>query len=136
MLGRCLRTCIETAAAGRTHAELVQLRHYDTLTGLPNRSLLQDRLNGAEREPDIIAVLLFLDLDRTKTINDTMGYAAGDALLVEVGRRLRLVAGAEHFAARLGGDEFVVLCRGLERNAAAELGEQIRQAIEAPFEIA
>ena len=131
-----IRTCIETAAAEHARAELIRLRYYDTLTGLPNRSLLQDRLTQAEHEPGTNAALLFIDLDCTKTINDAMGYAAGDALLVEVGRRLRVIAGAEHFPARLGGDEFALLCRGLDRNAAAEFGEQVRQAIQAPFEIA
>ncbi len=81
--------------------------------------------------------MLFLDLDnRFKAVNDTMGHAAGDALLIEVARRLVGAAGPNHVTARLGGDEFVVLCRGLHQDAIADLSERIRAAIEAPYEIA
>ncbi len=105
-----LRAAVEAAIAERTKAELARLRYYDPLTGLPNRSLLQERLQTVTA--DATAALLFLDLDRFKAVNDTMGQAAGDALLIEVARRLRLTAGPDHLAARLGGDEFVVLVRG------------------------
>jgi diguanylate cyclase (GGDEF)-like protein len=165
-----LRTVIGTAVAQRNKAALAQLRYYDSLTGLPNRSLLRERLREIADEPvrdagmDPVATghraaapartghagtdddgavfggtgtaLLFLDLDRFKAVNDTMGHVAGDALLIEVARRLRAEAGSDHMAARLGGDEFVVLCRGLSRDAVADLAERIRRAIEAPFEIA
>jgi diguanylate cyclase (GGDEF)-like protein len=134
-LARELRRAIESAVAQRSRAELARLRHYDALTGLPNRSLLQDKLKEVEGESGISAALLFLDLDRFKAVNDTMGHAAGDALLIEVARRLLAVAAPEDMPARLGGDEFVVLCRGLDRAAVAALGERIREAIEAPFEI-
>jgi diguanylate cyclase (GGDEF)-like protein len=134
-LARALRGAIEAEVAQRTKAKLARLRHYDALTGLPNRSLLQEKLTEAEAGPGTDAALLFLDLDRFKAINDSMGHAAGDTLLVEVANRLAAVAGAA-MAARLGGDEFVVLCRGLDQNAVAEMGERIRQAIEAPYEIA
>jgi diguanylate cyclase (GGDEF)-like protein len=132
---RDLRNMVAVAAAERTKAELALLRHYDSLTGLPNRSLLQDRLTDAQRTPGESVALLFLDLDRFKAVNDTMGHAAGDALLVEVAGRLRVAVGPENLAARLGGDEFVVMCRGLDPEALAELGERVRQAIEAPFEV-
>jgi diguanylate cyclase (GGDEF)-like protein len=105
-----------------------------TLTGLPNRSLLLERLAEAEHDP--ATALLFLDLDRFKAVNDTWGHAAGDALLVEVARRLLACVGPENLAARLGGDEFVVLCRGLDRVALMAISELVRVAIEAQFEIA
>ena len=135
-LAQELRTAFALAAAQRTKAELARLRHYDSLTGLPNRSLLQERLAAALREPATSPALLFLDLDRFKAVNDTMGHAAGDALLIEVARRLVGAAGTDHVTARLGGDEFVVLCRGLHQQAIADLSERIRIAIEAPYEIA
>ncbi|HEY1413925.1 MAG TPA: EAL domain-containing protein, partial [Rhodopila sp.] len=135
-LARELRTAFERAVAQRTKAELAKLRHYDSLTGLPNRSLLQERLAEAQRDTATGTALLFLDLDRFKAVNDTMGHAAGDALLIEVARRLSNTAGPDHITARLGGDEFVVLCRGLDTNAIADLSEQVRAAIEAPYEIA
>jgi diguanylate cyclase (GGDEF)-like protein len=135
-MARRLRAAIESAVAQRTKAELARLRHYDALTGLPNRSLLQERLTEIGLEPAAPTALLFLDLDRFKAVNDTMGHAAGDALLIEVARRLVAIAEPHHLAARLGGDEFVVLCRGLEPDAVSHLAERIRTSVEAPFEIA
>lgn len=134
-IARELRSLAAAAVAERTKAELALLRHYDTLTGLPNRSLLQDRLADIQRMPGVAAALLFLDLDRFKAVNDTMGHAAGDALLIEVARRLLAAVGPENLAARLGGDEFVVMCRGLDPDALGELAERVRQAIEAPFKV-
>jgi len=131
-----LRSVVAAEVAQRTKAELARLRHYDSLTGLPNRSLLLDRLAEAAHDNGAGAALLFLDLDRFKIVNDTMGHAAGDALLVEVARRLLAAAGSDNLVARLGGDEFVMLCRGLNRTAVAELAGRVRQAIEAPYEIA
>jgi diguanylate cyclase (GGDEF)-like protein len=74
--------------------------------------------------------LVFIDLDGTKEINDAMGHAAGDALLIEVARRLLAAAGPEKLVARLGGDEFVVLCRDPQPGAVDEFSEQIRRVIE------
>jgi diguanylate cyclase (GGDEF)-like protein len=136
ILARELRTAFEHAVAQRTKAELAKLRHYDSLTGLPNRSLLQQRLAEARSDTGTSTALLFLDLDRFKAVNDTMGHAAGDALLVEVARRLLGVAGPDHVTARLGGDEFVILCRGLDKDAITDLSERVRAAIEVPYEIA
>jgi diguanylate cyclase (GGDEF)-like protein len=135
-MARELHRAVAAETAQRTKAELARLRHYDALTGLPNRSLLLDRLAEAARDTGPAAALLFLDLDRFKAVNDTMGHAAGDALLVEVARRLLAAGGPDNLTARLGGDEFVVLCRGLDRTAVAGLAERVRQAIEAPYEIA
>ncbi len=112
------------------------LAHHDSLTGLPNRSRLQERLAEAKQEPEVMAALLFLDLDRFKAVNDTMGHAAGDVLLVEVARRLVAVAPPGNMVARLGGDEFVVLCRWMSPQAVGGLVEAIRKTIEAPFDLA
>lgn len=132
-LALALRTAVEVAVAQRTKAALAQLRYYDPLTGLPNRSLLQEWLTEVGSGKD--TALLFLDLDRFKAVNDTMGHAAGDALLVQVARRLTSATGPGQLAARLGGDEFVVLCRGSGLDSVAALGEAVRSALEAPFEI-
>ncbi len=139
-LAREAGRAIEAEQVYRIKAELARLRDYDVLTGLPNRNLLEDWLvqasreaRGAERVDD---ALLFLDLDRFKVVNDTMGHAAGDALLIEAARRMQAVAEPGNRVARLGGDEFVVFCRAADRTGTSLLAERLREAIEAPFEIA
>ena len=134
-LARDLHGTVMGEVAKRTKAELFELRHYDPLTRLPNRTLLQKRLLEPGRETEKIVNLLFISLEETKLVNEAIGYAAGDEVLIEAARRLVVAAGQEAFVARLGGAEFVVLCRGLQPGAAAELGEKIRRAIEAPFKI-
>jgi diguanylate cyclase (GGDEF)-like protein len=131
-----LSNALDAAVAQRTKQELARLRHYDPLTGLPNRGLLQERLTDANGGSRSGAALLFLDLDRFKSVNDTLDHAAGDALLVEVARRLVSITAPDKLTARLGGDEFVVLGFGLQSAALASLAERIREAIEAPFQIA
>lgn len=92
--------------------EIQQLAYYDTLTGLPNRSLLKDRLNQtlaqASRDERQVGVM-FLDLDRFKAINDRLGHAIGDKLLKKIAARLRGCMRKSDTVARLGGDEFVVV---------------------------
>ena len=95
--------------------------HYDPLTGLPNRQYFNERLRAAVRSADQTGqslALLFLDLDLFKEINDSMGHATGDRLLVEVARRLQTcVAEETSFVARLGGDEFVIILAGMSDRA-------------------
>lgn len=100
----------------RAHAEarLQQLAYYDPLTGLPNRGAVHPALQAAIAEAEDTAGLsafLLIDLDNFKEVNDTMGHAAGDALLVEVVARIRDVLSPDDFVARLGGDEFAVLLK-------------------------
>ena len=135
-IARELRRSVEAALAQRATAALARLRLYDPLTGLPNRSLLEERLADQAFGTGVGGALMFLDLDGFKAVNDTMGHAAGDTLLIAVAERLVTVAGRDNLTARLGGDEFVVLCLGLEQHAMADLGERIRQAIAAPIDIA
>jgi diguanylate cyclase (GGDEF)-like protein/PAS domain S-box-containing protein len=92
------------------------LAYYDALTGLPNRTLLQDRLGkalaGARRRKDKVAILFF-DLDRFKDINDSLGHSVGDILLQEVAGRLKTWAREQDTVARVGGDEFLIVLTGL-----------------------
>ncbi|MFM1891342.1 MAG: hypothetical protein RLZ44_419 [Pseudomonadota bacterium] len=120
-------------------SHLDHLAHHDTLTGLPNRLLFRDRLEHAlqfaERD-GLMNAVLFLDLDRFKKVNDTLGHAAGDLLLLAVARRLRQLLRASDTMARLGGDEFAILIERIEqRNDITRLGEKILAALEQPFEI-
>ena len=109
-------TTLDITARIRAESEIQQLINYDTLTGLPNRSLLHDRLRlaiaQAARERHIVGVL-FLDLDRFKGINDTLGHRAGDKLLQTIATRLGACVRETDTLARLGGDEFVALLVGV-----------------------
>jgi diguanylate cyclase (GGDEF)-like protein/PAS domain S-box-containing protein len=124
---------------GRKQAEdrLQELATHDTLTGLPNRALLHERLqcmlDGCAREASV--AVIFLDLDRFKEINDSFGHELGDVLLCEVAARLRRVLRPEDTIARLGGDEFVVAasCTGAAGTApAARIAARLLDALTAP----
>jgi diguanylate cyclase (GGDEF)-like protein/PAS domain S-box-containing protein len=120
-------------------ARILHLAHHDVLTELPNRSLLNDRLNQAlnlaARNGEALAVLA-LDLDRFKAINDGFGHAAGDRLLVLVAERLQGALRASDTLARIGGDEFVVLqTDGGQPHAAAELAQRLIKIMSVPFEV-
>lgn len=112
--------CILNNITERKQAEerIQQLAYYDALTGLPNRSLLQDRLNQvlaqAKRDKRQVGIM-FLDLDRFKRINDTLGHVVGDQLLKIVAQRLSECIRKTDTVARLGGDEFVVLLSSINR---------------------
>jgi diguanylate cyclase (GGDEF)-like protein len=102
---------------------------------LPNRTLLRDRLDHALARVDRGAGasgLLFVDLDNFKYVNDAYGHAAGDAVLIEVGRRLRATVRPVDTVARLGGDEFVVVCEEVDRETAVALGQRVQHAIQVP----
>jgi diguanylate cyclase (GGDEF)-like protein len=135
VLAEELRRAFAAAAAQRVKSELVRLRDYDALTGLPNRNLLQQRLVEATLQTHVSTALLFIGLSQTKKINDELGYAAGDTLLVELAARLIEAAGEQSFVARYGGAELAVLCSGHSKPELDALGARIRHAMEAPFEI-
>ena len=109
-------TTLDITARIKAESEIQQLINYDTLTGLPNRSLLHDRLQQAiaqsARDKTLLGVLV-LDLDRFKSINETLGHRAGDKLLKSIGTRLQACVRESDTLARLGGDEFVVLLVGV-----------------------
>jgi len=129
-------------ALRRAEATARALEHqatHDALTALPNRALFQGRLEqalaGAARGGDAVAVL-FLDLDRFKVVNDSLGHAAGDDLLVAVAGRLAGCVRGGDTVARLGGDEFAVLLAGLGvGREATRTAERIIRALDAPFRL-
>ncbi len=122
-------------------ANQARLRHeatHDALTGLPNRTFFQERLAAtleqARARPDRTYAVLFVDLDEFKSINDSLGHLAGDALLIAVADRMRATTAAEDFIARIGGDEFALLLA--HRHGVGEVEdavEAIQDALVAPM---
>lgn len=114
--------------------------HHDALTKLPNRAMFSDRLSYAlshvKRHPNHRFAVLFIDLDRFKIINDTLGHHAGDEFLKEIAARLTLCVRDNDILARLGGDEFVILLDSLQsQDDVEEVAIRIISAIEKPFDI-
>lgn len=122
----------------RTQQQLEHQARHDSLTGLPNRAFLQERLNLAlqqkKDDESYNFAVLFLDLDRFKVINDSLGHIAGDRLLIEVAHTLQILTQPKDMVARLGGDEFVVLLEGVADIAdVREQTQQILNAFHQPF---
>ncbi len=124
--------------ARRDAARIEQLAHFDSLTGLANRSLLDDRLARlvalSERNAAPLAVLLF-DLDGFKAVNDMHGHAAGDSLLVAVAQRAASCVRASDTVGRLGGDEFLVLLPDTDREGARSVAHKLLEAMARPFDV-
>jgi len=123
----------------RSEDRLSQLANYDPVTGLPNRNLFSDRLDhamrSAERNGTRVA-LLFLDLDSFKTVNDTLGHAAGDELLKQVAERLTSTVRAADTVSRLGGDEFTIILENLPRDDdAAHVAAKIIEQSSWPYPV-
>ncbi len=123
----------------KAEAELTLQTFQDRLTSLPNRTLFMERLQQAllrvERRRSY-AALLYLDLDRFKLVNDSLGHAVGDRLLVQVASRLRSCLRPEDTVARLGGDDFAVLFEDLpDLSGAINVAERIHAAIAEPFQV-
>jgi diguanylate cyclase (GGDEF)-like protein/PAS domain S-box-containing protein len=123
------------------HCAQEQLRHdalHDGLTGLANRNLLKDRLEQAlkrnQRQDNKLFAILFLDLDRFKLVNDSLGHQVGDRLLIEVANRFEKCQRSQDTVARLGGDEFVILLEELDSfNDALKITQRIHQALSPPI---
>lgn len=141
---------LKAEIAEKAHIE-EQLRHnafHDGLTGLPNRTLFMERLSEAlqvaKQNPNYLFAVLFLDLDRFKIINDSLGHSVGDRLLVEIAQRIRKTLAVrphsfrhnEHLVARLGGDEFAILLQDIRslRNA-RRIADRLQSSLTRPFEL-
>jgi diguanylate cyclase (GGDEF)-like protein/PAS domain S-box-containing protein len=128
----------DVTARRKAQARLLQAAFYDPLTGLPNRALFKDRLEIAfarakGREAAHFAVL-FLDLDRFKLVNDSLGHRAGDELLLQIARRLESCRRAGDTVARLGGDEFTLLVEGVSTaEEAIAVAERVHRSLAPPY---
>jgi len=125
----------------RVEEKLVRDAFYDTLTNLPNRALLMDRLRSVvertKRRPGYKFAVLFLDLDRFKDINDSLGHMVGDQLLIAIAQLLKSRLRATDTIARLGGDEFVILLEDItDISAAVKVANWIQQELATPFKLA
>jgi len=124
----------------RVQQQLVHDALHDSLTGLPNRALLMERIDfaiaHAKRNQNYRYGLLFIDLDRFKVINDSLGHLIGDQLLIAVSNLLQECVRENDLVARLGGDEFVILLDGIESiQDVTSIGERIQQELRSPFEL-
>jgi diguanylate cyclase (GGDEF)-like protein len=143
--GGWVATHEDVTASKRDEARISYMAHHDALTGLANRSYFTETIEGARTRFNSKGRpfgLLMLDLDRFKTINDSMGHAAGDTLLKEVARRLKTLVTEHDVVARLGGDEFAIITFGTSidsdephRDGAIALAIRILDAINEPFVI-
>ncbi|MGL5065855.1 MAG: sensor domain-containing protein [Microcoleus sp.] len=118
--------------------KLVHDALHDTLTGLPNRALFMDRLKHAiglsKRLPDVFFAVLFIDLDRFKVVNDSLGHLVGDRLLIAIAQRLETCLRAGDTVARLGGDEFAILLENIKTaEDATHIAERVQSALAEPF---
>ncbi len=121
-----------------TEERIHYLANFDPLTGLPNRTQLNDHLKYAlslaKRSNGHLA-LIFLDLDHFKDINDTLGHSIGDAVLIELAKRLSLLLREEDTVTRLGGDEFILLLPGVDAHGATQVAQKLLDVIAEPYQI-
>ena len=138
----CLILQAQDITARREAEEgLHRIAFHDSLTGLPNRRLFHEHLSAAvsaaQNDPRAAFAVMFLDFDRFKLINDSLGHSAGDQFLVQVSRRIQEQLRPNDIVARLGGDEFAILALQLEHERyAVHLAERLGEALKRPFEVA
>lgn len=121
-----------------TEEKLVHDALHDTLTGLPNRALFMDRLGHAielsKRRPEVLFAVLFIDLDRFKVVNDSLGHLVGDRLLIAIAQRLEICLRVGDTVARLGGDEFAILLENIKNTEdAIVIAERVQAELAEPF---
>jgi diguanylate cyclase (GGDEF)-like protein len=132
--GRCVATYEDVTERRQAEAKIMHMARHDALTNLPNRMLFKDKMEQALARGDTLAVM-FLDLDRFKSVNDSLGHSIGDALLCAVTERLQRVVSDVDTVARLGGDEFAIVQSKATPAQASEMAAQIIEALVEPFDV-
>ena len=138
---RCVGLVRDVTDAKRAHERLLHDAVHDSLTGLPNRELMLDRLGvavmRAKGENGVRPSVIFIDIDKFKSVNVSFGLVVGDSLLLTVARRLQSHLGAHDTLARVGGDQFaILLCSEQSPQELAALAERVRRSLRAPIKIA
>ena len=138
VLAGYLGTVVDISQHKAAEARIQRLAHFDSLTELPNRALLEERfrhdLSRAQRGRESLA-LIFLDLDRFKQVNDSLGHRIGDQLLVEVAGRLQGAVRDEDTLCRLGGDEFIVVLPNTDADGAAHVASKLLEVSASPYHL-
>lgn len=133
-----VRLIEEVEERARSEEKIQYLAYHDALTSLPNRALFADRINHAlsmaQRSQEKLATM-FIDLDQFKNINDNLGHRLGDALLIEIARRLKSAVREEDTVSRLGGDEFILLLPNTDADGAAHVAEKLLGIIAQPCRV-
>ena len=133
---RMLGVRIDITEQKKAEERIQRLAHFDALTELPNRTLLNDRMTYAiamaARKQEPLAVLV-LDIDKFKNVNDTFGQSIGDELLIEFARRMKSLAREDDTVARIGGDEFIMVLPGADANRAAHMAQQLLATLSSQY---
>jgi diguanylate cyclase (GGDEF)-like protein len=132
--GRWVATYEDVTERRQAEEKIMHMARHDALTNLPNRVLFRDKMEQALSRGDKLAVM-FLDLDRFKSVNDSLGHPVGDALLCAVTERLQQVVGGVDTVARLGGDEFAIVQTNVRPTDATELAARVIDKLLEPFEV-
>jgi diguanylate cyclase (GGDEF)-like protein/PAS domain S-box-containing protein len=134
---RFISICIDITERKRVEQDMLRMATHDSLTGLVNRTLLRDRIHQAlegDKRLNAMAAVLFIDLDQFKSINDSLGHETGDAVLIEVAKRLTSCVRAEDTVARQGGDEFIVFMPRLhDAGVAGVMAERLQRRLAETF---
>ncbi|WP_404465804.1 EAL domain-containing protein [Vreelandella aquamarina] len=136
--GLCVAVFSDITHIKESQRQAEYLATHDSLTGLPNRTLFQDRLQVAiahAKRSEQLSALMFLDLDNFKSINDTLGHDVGDELLIQVANRLKELVRDMDTVARLGGDEFTIILVDTTIEGAEQVAKRIVEALSKPFEV-
>lgn len=138
MVDACVHLCTLAIQNEEARTTIHRLAYYDQLTGLPNRTLMGDRaqvaLFAAQRDGEALTVM-FIDIDRFKMINDSLGHSAGDRFLQEVARRLQAIVPSTDTVCRLGGDEFGLLLLRIDAAEAADIADRLIAVLREPIHI-